>query len=114
MATESIRMAGASQLSLNSLAKRAEAAPEAQTPVRAGAADTSGRANAAATDARAQPSTTVTISPRARELAAARNEDDNNRAQTQRTEAARTQESVTVQQTALLNAQLRQAYGAPA
>lgn len=113
MATESIRMAGASQLSLNSLAKRAEAAPEAQTPVRAGA-DTSGRANAAATDARAQPSTTVTISPRARELAAARNEDDNNRAQTQRTEAARTQESVTVQQTALLNAQLRQAYGAPA
>ena len=108
MATESIRMAGASQLSLNSLTKRTQAVPEA-------AGDNSqGQANSVAAQARAEPSTTVTISPRARELAAARNEDDNNRNQAQRTEAARTQESTTVQQTALLNAQLRRAYGAPA
>mgnify|MGYP000151970701 CR=1 FL=1 len=55
MATESIRMAGASQLSLNSLTKRTQAVPEA-------AGDNSqGQTNSAAAQARAEPSTTVTI-----------------------------------------------------
>ena len=108
MATESIRMAGASQLSLNTLTKRTQAVPEA-------AGDNSqGQTNSVAAQTRAEPSTTVTISPRARELAAARNEDENNRNTTSRTEVARTQEQQTMQQMALLNAQLRRAYGAPA
>ena len=97
MATESIRMAGASQLSLNSLTKRTQAVPEA-------AGDNSqGQINSAAAQARAEPSTTVTISPRARELAAARNEDENNRNTTSRT-GWRVRRQQTMQPMALLNA----------